>query len=86
LLEYMASGRPVVATDVDESLPIKQSGAGIITPINPEAMAKTVQQLLDDENLARNMAKKGVEYAKRFDWDSIVKKYTLVLKRILENE
>ncbi|MEM2038827.1 MAG: glycosyltransferase family 4 protein [Nitrososphaerota archaeon] len=53
LLEYMAAGRPVVATDVDESFPIKESGAGIITPINAKAMDEAVIRLLEDEELSR---------------------------------
>ncbi len=49
----MAAGRPVVATDVDESFPIKESGAGIITPINAKAMDEAVIRLLEDEELSR---------------------------------
>jgi glycosyltransferase involved in cell wall biosynthesis len=39
LLDYMGCGRPVVATNVDKSLPLKESGAGVVTEIDAEAMA-----------------------------------------------
>jgi glycosyltransferase involved in cell wall biosynthesis len=45
LLEYMACGRPVVATNVDESFPLKESGAGIVTDIDAEAMTEAVTRL-----------------------------------------
>jgi glycosyltransferase involved in cell wall biosynthesis len=59
LLEYMASGRPVVATNVDESFPLKESGAGIVTDIDAEAMAEAVIKLLDDDRLAEGLANNG---------------------------
>ncbi|MCX7796199.1 MAG: glycosyltransferase, partial [bacterium] len=52
LLEYMASGRPIVATDVDESWPVRESGAGIISPIDPKIFAAKIIQLLEDNKLA----------------------------------
>ncbi len=75
LIEYMASGRPIVATDVDESWPVKESGAGIITSIDPKIFAENIIKLLEDRKLAEELARKGVEYARRFDWNKIVKKY-----------
>ncbi|MEM0382105.1 MAG: glycosyltransferase family 4 protein [Nitrososphaerota archaeon] len=80
LLEYMAAGRPVVATDVDESFPIKESGAGIVTPVEPEAMAEAVIKLLDDRPLCKRLAVKGVKYASRFDWERMVAEYVRVLR------
>ncbi|MEM3397514.1 MAG: glycosyltransferase family 4 protein [Nitrososphaerota archaeon] len=75
LLDYMASGRPIVATDVDESWPVRESGAGIITPIDPKIFAENVITLLEDKKLAKELAEKGIEYARRFSWDEMVKKY-----------
>ncbi|MEM4384119.1 MAG: glycosyltransferase family 4 protein [Candidatus Caldarchaeum sp.] len=80
LIEYMATGRPVVATDVDESFPIKESGAGIVTPVEPKAMAEAVVKLLDDRPLCERLAVKGVEYAARFDWGRMVAEYVRVLQ------
>ncbi|MEM2276404.1 MAG: glycosyltransferase [Nitrososphaerota archaeon] len=55
LLEYMAAGRPVVAADIDESFPIKEPGAWIVTPVEPEAMAEAVVKQLDDHSYARGL-------------------------------
>lgn len=82
LLEYMACGRPVVATAVDESFPVRESGAGIITPIDPQAMAEAILTLLNDRKLATKMGMKGVEYARRFDWNMMVKKYIELFQKV----
>ncbi len=84
LLEYMASGRPIVATDVDESWPVRESGAGIITPIDPNIFAENIITLLEDKKLAKELAKKGIEYARRFSWDDMIKKYVELFIKITE--
>ena len=66
LLEYMASGRPIVTTDVDESWPIKESGAGIISSLDPKTFAEAVIKLLEDKELARKLSEKGIEYARQY--------------------
>jgi len=85
LLDYMASGRPIVATDVDESWPIKESGAGIISPLNPEIFAENVIKLLEDRELAVKLAEKGVQYARQYSWNNIVAKYVKLMKEMIEN-
>jgi glycosyltransferase involved in cell wall biosynthesis len=85
LLEYMASGRPIVATDVDESWPIKESGAGIISPLNPEIFAENIIKLLEDKELAVKLAEKGVEYAKQYNWNDMVASYVKLIKEVMEN-
>ncbi|BAJ50132.1 conserved hypothetical protein [Candidatus Caldarchaeum subterraneum] len=84
LLDYMASGRPVVTTNVDESFPIRESGAGLITPVDADKMAEAVVKLLDDDALARQMAARGVQYAKRFDWRNMVNKYITLIKQVAQ--
>ncbi len=84
LLEYMASGRPIVATDVDESWPVRESSAGIITPIDPKIFAENIITLLEDKKLAKELAKKGIEYARRFSWDDMIKKYVELFIKITE--
>jgi glycosyltransferase involved in cell wall biosynthesis len=86
LLEYMASGRPVVATNVDESFPLKESGAGIVTEIDAEAMAEAVIKLLDDDRLAEELAKKGMEYARKYDWNKMVEDYIRLFYQVLDEE
>jgi glycosyltransferase involved in cell wall biosynthesis len=82
LLEYMASGRPVVATNVDESFPLKESEAGIVTEVDPRSFADAVIRLLEDDALASYLARKGVEYAQRYDWNKMVEDYIKLFQQV----
>jgi glycosyltransferase involved in cell wall biosynthesis len=82
LLEYMASGRPVVSTNVDESFPLKESGAGLITEIEPESFADAVIRLLENDALANHLAWKGVEYAQKYDWNKMVEDYIKLFQQV----
>jgi len=84
LLEYMSSGRPVVATDVDESYPVKEAGAGLVVPVDPEAVAEAVLKVLSDEPLAERLAARGVEYARKFTWEKSVDRYVEVFNEVVE--
>jgi len=86
LLDYMACGRPVVATNVDESFPLKESGAGIVTEVDPEAMAQAAIKLLDDDRLAEELAEKGVEYARKYDWDRMVDDYVRLFHQVYSDQ
>jgi len=86
LLEYMACGRPVVATDVDESFPLKESGAGMVTEVDPDAMAWAIIKLLDDDSLAKQLAHRGVEYARKYDWNKIIEDYILLFHQVYSDQ
>lgn len=86
LIEYYASDRPVMATNVDESFPLKESGAGIVTEIDAEAMAEAVIRLLDDDRLAEELAKKGMEYTRKYDWNKMVEDYIRLFYQVLDEE
>jgi len=63
LLEYMASGRCIIATDVGgarEALIHDESGL-IVQPRNPMALAEAILQLLKDETAAKAMGQKAKE-------------------------
>jgi glycosyltransferase involved in cell wall biosynthesis len=78
----MASGRPVVATNVDESFPLKESGAGIVTDIDAEAMAEAIIRLLDDDRLAERLVNNGVKYAQEYDWNKMVEDYVKLFHQV----
>jgi glycosyltransferase involved in cell wall biosynthesis len=86
LLDYMASGRPIVATNVDESFPLKESGAGIVTDIDAEAMAEAIIRLLDDDKLAEELSRKGVEYARKYDWNKMVENYVELFHQVYNDQ
>jgi glycosyltransferase involved in cell wall biosynthesis len=60
LLEYMALGRPVVASvHPDQSAVIEASGAGLVAAHEPEAFAEAVCRLLAEPGAAAAMGRRG---------------------------
>jgi glycosyltransferase involved in cell wall biosynthesis len=67
ILEAMAAGRPVVATDVGgnaESVVHGETGF-IVSPNDGQKLFADVKKLLDDPDLARSMGQRGLERVKR---------------------
>jgi len=63
IIEYMAAGLPVVATDVGGNSELVVNGeTGYLIPFNDiEAMANAIVRLLQDESLAERLGKAGRE-------------------------
>jgi glycosyltransferase involved in cell wall biosynthesis len=54
---YLAAGRPIVATDFGDYRPLLgDTGAGLLTPVEPEALARGILQVLHDPALAARLA------------------------------
>ena len=65
LVEYLAMGRPVVATvHYDQSEVVNRSGAGIVTAFSGEAMAEGIARLFDDPEKAEAMGARGPAWVK----------------------
>lgn len=65
LFDYMASGRPIVASDIDVVREIiDESGCAILTPPgNSEDLARGILTLIEDRKLRIDMAESGRKYA-----------------------
>jgi glycosyltransferase involved in cell wall biosynthesis len=83
LLEYMACGRPIVATDVDEAWPVREANSGVITPVDPDRFAEAVIDLLNDEEKARKLAENGVRYAQNFDLRLVIQSYKKLIEETI---
>lgn len=65
LVEYLAMGRPVVATvHYDQNEVLSSSGAGIITAFSGKAMAEGIARLFDNPQKAETMGAKGPAWVK----------------------
>lgn len=70
VLESLASGVPVVSTDVGGVPFLVQDGvtALLVKPGNPRAMADAVLRLLRDPALAQRLAGSGLQEVQRYTW------------------
>lgn len=66
LVEYMAMGKPVVANDhPEQSLVIRESGAGICVPYDEERFGEAIANLLEDRAAAIRMGVDGRKYVEK---------------------
>ena len=75
LLEYMAAGLPVIATDVGGNREVIETGVnGLLTaPNNVDALAKSILSLLQNPGAASEMAQAGRERVRRdFSFEQLI--------------
>lgn len=75
IMESMAAGKPMVATNVGGNAELIAAGAtGLLVPTrDPEALAQALQMLLDDPTLARRMGQQAKQrIAQLFSAESLV--------------
>lgn len=80
LFEYMASGRPIVASDLPSIREIlSEENAVLVEPGNPEALAEGIKRVLDDKELANKISQKAREDIIQYTWHNRAK---MILKFI----
>jgi polysaccharide biosynthesis protein PslH len=83
ILEAMASGTPVVATDIAvEGLGVKH-GQEVITNNTPSGLAEWTIKVLSDVKLRERLAKQGSQFVNRYyDWQLISKKLDAIYQEL----
>ena len=85
MLEAMAAGTAVVASD-RSSLPEVAGDAAIyFDPRDAQALSARLTQILDDPGLRRVLAARGIERARAFSWDAAARAVLDVYDEILVN-
>ena len=69
-LEAMASGTPVVASNVSSLPEVVGDAAVIVNPENVFDIARGIREILLDEDLRRRLVERGFEQVRRFSWDN----------------
>jgi phosphatidylinositol alpha-mannosyltransferase len=74
LVEAMAAGLPVVASDIPGYREVIRAGVdGLLVPPNdPEALAAALSRVLTETSLAERLRRSGRERAGRYDWEVVV--------------
>jgi glycosyltransferase involved in cell wall biosynthesis len=73
-LEAMASGTPVVTSNVSSLPEVAGDAAVLVDPYDPGAIADGIQRVLTDETLRADLRRKGLARAKQFSWDQSVRR------------
>jgi phosphatidyl-myo-inositol alpha-mannosyltransferase len=88
LLEAMAAGAPIVASDIHGYKGVLRRGEQglLVPPRDPKALAGAVERLLADPQLRAEMSASGRARAEEFSWDRITAKveayYGFVIRRL----
>ena len=71
LFEYMASGRPIVASDLPSLREILRDGenAILVEPGNPQALVAGIERIKNDAALAERIAAQALQDVQAFTWD-----------------
>lgn len=67
-LEAMASGTPVIASDIPVFREILGDSALLVEPGNPDQVSSIMNDLLNDNNLMSDLTEKGLRRARLFTW------------------
>lgn len=83
--EAMACGCALVCTNVEGHTVFAhdKDTALLVDPKNVSQTVNSIMLLLDDNNYRINLAKRGNEYIKRFNWDMACEKMNKIFKELL---
>jgi glycosyltransferase involved in cell wall biosynthesis len=74
LFEYMAAGKPIVASDLPSIREIvDETTAVFVTPDDPKSLAEGIQKVLSDPDHSHLMAEAAKEKVKQFTWEARAK-------------
>jgi glycosyltransferase involved in cell wall biosynthesis len=87
ILEGLAAGLPVVASDVGGIPELVRPGVNglLVKPGNPHDLAAAISKLIDDDKLRRKLASNARQSVRNYDWSVVAKKYLSFYQELLSN-
>ncbi|USG67139.1 glycosyltransferase family 4 protein [Brevibacillus ruminantium] len=86
LFEYMAAGIPVIASDFPlwREFVAKENCGVLVNPQNVDAIARAIQELLDDPDEAQAMGRRGRSVVEeRYNWEAEGRSLTALYQKLL---
>ena len=87
LLEAMAMGKPIVATNIDGYANVVSHGEDgfLVPPQNAKELAEALIHMLSDENIGQQMAIKGRQKAVEYNWEDITQRICNFYEKVLDD-
>ena len=81
-LEAMASGTPVVTSNVSSLPEVTGDAAVLVDPYDVDSISDGMRRILDDPRLAEELRIKGLKRAREFSWERSVEKTQRVYREV----
>ena len=82
VLEAMACGTPVVASNVSSLPEVAGDAAVLVDPLDPGSIAHGLERVVRDEALRRTLVAAGERRAEAFTWEDTARRTALVLREV----
>jgi glycosyltransferase involved in cell wall biosynthesis len=85
LFEYMAAGRPIVASDLPAVREVLQHemNALLVEPGNAAAIAAAIQRLIADAALSARLARAAFDAAEQYSWEKRAERLEALIQEVL---
>jgi glycosyltransferase involved in cell wall biosynthesis len=84
LFEYMAAGRPIVASDLASIREVLTDEAAVlVAPGDPATLAAGIRRTLDDWDAAGRRARRAYELVSDYTWDRRAERLDLLLEHVV---
>jgi glycosyltransferase involved in cell wall biosynthesis len=85
ILESMAAGKPIIASNVGGIPEIFQEGTGYLIKPNDKVLSEKLRLLVEDDKLRKKMGAEGKKKVKGHSWTEVAKQTVTVCESVLEN-
>jgi glycosyltransferase involved in cell wall biosynthesis len=85
VLESMAAGKPIIASNVDGIPEIFKPGTGYLVKPDPKELEEKINLLIADEPTRKKMGEEGKKKVKEHSWVEVAKQTIEVCERVLES-
>jgi glycosyltransferase involved in cell wall biosynthesis len=85
LLEAMASGLPIISTNIGGITEIVEDGSNgiLVSQQNTEELKNTIEKLLNNSNVRTTLSNNARKTAQNYDWINIGEKFSALYKRLI---
>jgi glycosyltransferase involved in cell wall biosynthesis len=84
-LEAMASGTPVITSNVSSLPEVVGDAALLVDPLHPDAIADALRRVLTDAGLRSDLSARGLERARHFSWERSIRRVREIYTEVLES-
>lgn len=84
ILEAQSCGTPVITSNNSSMKELFSDSALLVDPYDISEIAKGIEKIVTDQIFAQQLRKKGLENAKKFNWEKLAKETVKVYEKVLK--